>query len=132
MKTLRLVIFNPSQNVASRYWEEDGFRRNDQIQIASLTGDQQAVVAGALAWATAHLPTGFSALESVELRRNADVPTEWTAGTEEVPAVPTAYGPSFTASIVGNGTLGQQAIEIGSDGSAAFVELAALWDQISV
>ena len=129
MKTLRLVKFSPAQNYAARYWEEGGFRRNDSLDITALPTEAQTVVAGAMQWATAHLPEGFTSLESVELRKESDVPTAWSM--DEIP-VPTAFGPSFVASIVGNGPLGQQAIEIQSDGSAAFVALAALWDQLSV
>jgi len=140
MKTLRLVRFTPSQNVASRYWEENRFRRNDELQISSLTLDQQAIVAGAMAWAQSKLPEGFTGLESVELRRESDIPTAWNVPEKQVDAdgdditpapVPTAFGPSFVASIVGNGQLGQQAAEIHSDQSEAFVALAQLWDQLS-
>ncbi len=132
MKTLRLVKFSPAQNIASRYWEQDGFRRNDQLQISALAPDQQAVVAGAMAWAESKLPEGFTVLESVELRREADVPTEWStpAAPEEQPQ-PTAFGPSFVASITGHGPLGQQSVEIHSDQSPAFLALAALWEQFS-
>lgn len=141
MKTLRLVKFIPSQNVASRYWEEDGFRRNDTLNIADFTSEQQSIVAGAMDWAVANLPAGFESLESVELRRVADVVTEWS---EEIPptdsedpstgtpAQPLAYAPAFVASIVGNGSLGQSAIEINSVPSPAFNALAGLWDQLSV
>ena len=129
MKKLRLVRFIPSQNIAACYWEEDGFRRNDGLDISSLTIDQQAVVAGALSWAVTQLPSGFEALESVELRRESDTPVAWGAGD---PPVPTEFCPAFVASIVGNGPLGQRAVEINSVPGPKFVALGALWDQLSV
>ena len=141
MKTLRLVKFSPDQNLATRYWEEDGFRRNDTLDIAAFSPDQQAIVAGAMSWAIANLPSGFESLESVELRRVADVATTWTEAIPPTdpedpatgtPAVPLTFAPAFVASIVGNGSLGQSSIEINSVPSPAFDALAGLWDQLSV
>ena len=141
MKTLRLVKFNPAQNVASRYWEESGFRRNDTLDISAFSPEQQAIVAGAMVWAIANLQQGFESLESVELRRIADVPTSWTEAVDPTdpedpstgtPAVPLTYAPAFVASIVGRGSLGESSVEINSVPSPAFTALAGLWDQLSV
>jgi len=132
MKTLRLVKFSPAQNVASRYWEEDGFRRNDEIQISTLTAEQQAIVAGALAWAVSQLPQGFETLESVELRRVKDVVIEWsTPEIEGADPQPLATCPAFVACVVGNGELGQRAVEINSVPGPEFSALGLLWDQLS-
>ena len=128
MKTLRLIKFSPSTGTASRYWEEDGFRRNDELTLADLTSEQQAIVAGAMAWARAQLPSGFESLESVELRKTADVVTAWTdPESDDKPPVPLSYSPAFVASIVGNGEHGQGAIEIASEPGPVADGLAQLW-----
>ncbi len=131
MKTLRLIKFVPSKGLASRYWEENGFRRNDELSISSLTPTQQYIVSAAMAWAVAQLPEGFTELESVELKRVGDVVVTWTEATEEVPAEPLTYSPAFVASIVGNGSLGQQAIEISSVPGAETDGMATLWDSLA-
>lgn len=131
MKTLRLIKFIPSKGQASRYWEEDRFRRNDSLSLSDLSAEQQAIVGGAIAWAATQLPDGFDGLESVELRKVADVVTEWTTPmTEEEHPVPLEYSPAFVAAIVGNGPLGQSAIEITSTPGPVADGLAALWDEI--
>jgi hypothetical protein len=140
MKTLRLAKFNPSLSSLSRYWEEDGFRRNDELSTLSLPAEAQAAIGAALQWAVAQLPSGFESLESVELRRVADVVTEWSA-VEPDPELPEdqqpqpeplAYSHVFVASIVGNGEKGQAAIEINSVPGPETNGLAAIWDQLSV
>ena len=132
MKTLRLVLFNPQQNAATRYWEEDGFRRNDELQISSLPLDQQAVVAGALAWASSQLPEGFTSLKSAELRKEPDVVSAWsTPGSPDEQPVPAAYSPAFSAGLVGSGPLGERAVEIASVPGPVTDSMAALWGQLS-
>lgn len=132
MKTLRLIKFSPQTGTASRYWEEDGFRRNDELTLADLTPEQQQIVAGAIAWATSQLPEGFAELESVELRKVADVVTAWTEPeTEDQPPVPLSYSPSFVASIVGNGEHGQGAVEITSEPGPVADGMAVLWEGLN-
>ena len=138
MKTLRLIKFAPAQNLASRYWEEDGFRRNDELSVSDLTPEQQQIVAGAMAWAMAQLPAGFSTLESVELRRVADVVTAWSTpeidpeAEEQQAAVPLAYSPAFVAAIVGRGELGERAIEINSVPGPVTDAMAVLWEAMAL
>lgn len=133
MKTLRSVKFSPQQGIAVRYWDEDGFRSNDEIATASLTESQQAVVSAAVAWALSQLPSGFAVLESIDLRRVSDVVTEWSvpASPEDQPQV-VATSPAFSAAIVGNGEKGQQAIEINSAPGPETTALAGLWDELSI
>ena len=78
MKTLRIIKFQPEQGLASRYWEEDGFRRNDELALSELSQPQQGIVSAAMDWAVSQLPDGFTSLESVELRKVADVVTKWS------------------------------------------------------
>ena len=140
MKTLRLAKFDPALSVISRYWEEDGFRRNDELSTLALPPEAQAAIGAALQWAVAQLPAGFESLESVELRRVADVVTQWSE-VEPDPELPEdqqpqpeplAYSPAFAACIVGNGAKGQAAIEISSVPGPETNGLAAIWDQLSV
>jgi hypothetical protein len=132
MKTLRLIKFSPAQNLASRYWEEDWFRRNDEVAVSDLTAEQQLIVAGALAWAVAQLPEGFEALESVELRKVADVVTSWTMPEDiEQPQIPLAYSPAFVAAIVGHGEHGERAIEIASVPGTVTDNMAILWEAMA-
>jgi len=131
MKTLRLIKFAPPL-LASRYWEEDGFRRNDELSVSDLTLEQQQIVAGAMQWAMAQLPQGFETLESVELRRVSDVVTAWSEPeTEEDVAVPLAYSPAFVAAIVGHGEHGERAIEINSVPGPVTDNMAILWEAMA-
>ena len=139
MKTLRLAKFTPSLSSLARYWEEDGFRRNDELSTLALPAEAQEAIGAALQWAVAQLPAGFESLESVELRRVADVVTEWSEvqPAPELPEdqqpqpQPLAYSPAFAASIVGNGQKGQAAIEINSVPGPETNGLAGIWDQLS-
>jgi hypothetical protein len=140
MKTLRLAKFNPSLSSLARYWEEDGFRRNDELSTISLPPEAQAAIGAALQWAVSQLPPGFESLESVELRRVADVVTQWSEveidpelpDDQQPQPEPLAYSPAFAACIVGNGQKGQAAIEINSVPGPETNGLAAIWDQLSV
>lgn len=140
MKTLRLIKFLPSKGQASRYWEEDGFRRNDLLSLADLTPTQQAIVGAAMAWAVSQLPSGFTDLESVELRKVSDVVTEWSnpdhdpelPEDEQPQPEPLAWSPAFVASVVGNGSLGQSAIEIASTPGPETQGLAVLWEELAL
>jgi len=140
MKTLRLAKFNPALSSLARYWEEDGFRRNDELSTLSLPPEAQSAIGAALQWAVAQLPSGFESLESVELRRVADVVTQWSEvqPDPELPEdqqpqpEPIAWSPAFVAAIVGNGAKGQAAIEISSVPGPETNGLAAIWDQLSV
>lgn len=131
MKTLRLIRFTPSTGTAIRYWEEDGFRRNDNLTLSDLTPEQQGIVTGALAWATSKLPAGMESLESVELRKIADVAIAWSEPDEEGNVTPTAFSPAFVASIVGNGEHGQAAVEINSEPGQVAEAMAQLWIGLS-
>lgn len=137
MKTLRLIKFIPTQGQASRYWEEDGFRRNDSLSLSDLSAQQQDIVQAAMQWAVSQLPDGFTDLESVELRKAADVVTKWSDTEidpenpdEQLPSVPLEYSPAFVAAIVGNGPLGQSAIEITSTPGPVADGMAQLWNEI--
>lgn len=140
MKTLRLVKFDPVLSIASRYWDEDGFRRNDDISVSSLAPEQQQIVAAAMSWAMAQLPSGFESLESVELKRVADVVTQWSEPEhdenlppeEQAQPEPLAWSPAFVACIVGHGHKGQSAIEINSVPGPETDGMALLWEQLSV
>jgi hypothetical protein len=140
MKNLRLAKFNPALSSLARYWEEDGFRRNDELSTLSLPPEAQSAIGAALQWAVAQLPSGFESLESVELRRVADVVTQWSEvqPDPELPEdqqpqpEPIAWSPAFVAAIVGNGAKGQAAIEISSVPGPETNGLAAIWDQLSV
>lgn len=138
MKTLRLIKFVPAKGQASRYWEEDGFRRNDEVAIVSLTPIQQEIVYNALVWAMSQLPQGFETLESVELRKVSDVVTAWSTpeidpeAEEQQPAVPLAYSPAFVAAIVGRGELGERAIEINSVPGPVTDAMAVLWGEMAL
>jgi hypothetical protein len=48
MKTLRLAKFTPSLLSLSRYWEEDGFRRNDELSTLALPPEAHAAIGAAL------------------------------------------------------------------------------------
>ena len=139
MKTLRLIKFQPEQGLASRYWEENGFRRNDELALSELSKPQQGIVSAAMDWAVSQLPDGFTSLESVELRKVADVVTKWSEpeidpelpDDQQAPSVPLTYSPAFVASIVGNGKLGQSAIEISSVPGPVTDAMAQLWGSLS-
>lgn len=132
MKTLRLIRFTPSTGTAIRYWEEDGFRRCDNMTLADLSSEQQQVVQGAMAWANAKLPVGMEELESVELCRVSDVVTAWTTPeVEGAPAVPLSYSPAFTAAVVGNGPRGQASVAISSEPGPVADALAQLWEGLA-
>lgn len=131
MKTLRLIKFHPTQGVASRYWEDDGFRRNDTMTLADLTAEQQGIVSSALAWATSKLPAGMDSLESVELRKVADVAIGWSAPDVDGNSTATTFSPAFVAAIVGNGERGQSAIEISSEPGTVADGMSNLWEGLS-
>ena len=140
MKTLRLAKFDPTLSIIARYWEEDGFRRNDELSTLALPAEAQAAIGAALQWAVSQLPSGFESLESVELRRVADVVTQWSEvqpdpelpDDQQPQPEPLAHSPAFAACIVGNGQKGQAAIEINSVPGPETNGLAAIWDQLSV
>jgi len=133
MKTLRLIKFSPATGTASRYWEEDGFRRNDVMTLSDLTEEEQWIVFSAMSWATEMVPEGFETLESVEIRKVADVVTEWTETVDENgnPS-PFAYSPAFVAAVVGNGERGQAAVEITSEPGPVADALAQLWEELAL
>ena len=127
MRTLRLVKFDPATNTATRYWETNGFRSCDSLAVEELTPEQQAAVEGALNWAAGRLPTGFNALEMVELQRLSNVEV-----ASEDPESDPVLIPAFAAGITGRGESGERSLEIFSAPGPETAALGQLWDELSV
>jgi len=131
MKTLRSIKFTPALNVASRYWEEKGFRRNDTITLADLNPTNQGIVAAALAWCSTQLPEGITILESVFLEKNADVATSWSTPEEGENPEPLTFSPSFSAAVTGTGELGEQTVSIRSSPGEIAEGLNVIWQTLA-
>ncbi len=124
MKTLTLALFAPVTQSLTLYWQEGGYSRTSTVPVAELPGEQQEVVAAAMAWAQSQLPAGMDELVSVHLRREM-VATAWDEAGEA-----TAWGPQFTASLTGRGALGEATTPISLASGPIAAALQGMWQAI--
>lgn len=114
MKTLRFVYFHPvAQSVSLSSRDENNFNSSIEVEISSLTNEEQAAVGAALTWLSTTLSGGES-VRKVILEPISDDPDH----------------PKLNATVTGKSAAGERTIQITDAPPEVLGPLLTLWSAL--